>query len=478
MIRRIRAAAAGGGATDRAGTAAPARAVAADDLLRLAAQIERDRELGWNELQQRDLDIGRRCAAGGDRERLLCWLDAVGAAPADRAALTEQQVSLVAASIMFLLGFLSMAGFLFVNPQGVVNVLWFFAVFVLAQLLLCLLSLYGLAAVLVGGQPVSLGLNPGRLLLSRSLRWRELLAQFRDVAQLVFLRFSQGMGLGFVLGCICAFLVVLAFNDISFVWSSTFRVSGDSLLRLAELVAGPWSGWLPAATVDASVIEGSRYRPAAGPLGNSQLGARHGWWPFLLLSMVFYTLLPRLLLRWLSRRLYHRRLQAAFLGYPGTAVVLQRMSRPRVQTQAARDPGRAPAEPPPAPSEGTLLISWSDAIAADEVGRFAELRGLEAAPRVTAGLSFEQDRAALERAADPAVSLVLLVVKSWEPPMSDLADFVAELERVAPCVVFLRPLDGRDIPPERLEDWKQFSSELAGAAQLKSLNPVDPESFA
>jgi hypothetical protein len=446
----------------------------AADLVDLSAQLERDRSLSWQELQRRDFAIGAGCDAEAPRDRLHYWLRQLrvqrGAPPGGRAP-SEVGLIVLASLLSFLFGFFTMAGFLFVHPQLVVNVLWFFAVFVLLQLLLCLLSLWLLLASLAGAPPRSHGLSPARWLLARTPAGRGLVASFGQLAQRLLLRVGQAMGVAFVCGCLLAFVVVLAFNDVSFVWSSTFRFSAESLQRAAELVATPWSGWLPSATVDAAMVEASRYRPTVTALNPAQLGARHGWWPFLLVSMLCYALLPRLLLSWLAGRLYRRSLDAAFAGHPGVDLVLQRMSQPGLHTQHEAPAGSGDQRPVAAITEGAVVVSWSDAIAADDLASHPELRGLEDDGLVPAGLSLEQDRAALARAEDPAVTLVLLVVKAWEPPLSELSDFVVELAARAACVVFLRPLPGQDIPAERLEDWKRFSSALPAAVQVKALGP-------
>jgi hypothetical protein len=448
------------------------------DLARLSRQLERDRDSNWSELQQRDNEIGRQCPHEREEERLLCWLDQVqlsdpeavkSAAP----MLTEGAIGLLATCASFVFGFLAMVGFLFAHGQGMVNVLWFFAIFILLQFLLCLVSALTLGLVVMGGSPAIINLNPARWLLSRSLPGRRHWREFQDVVQLVFLRYGQGMGVGFLLGCLTAFLLVLALNDFTFVWSSTFNVSDEVMLGAADVISAPWAQWLPLATVDAQIVADSRYYPTAGKFSSEQLRSMHSWWPLLFAAMVFYCLLPRLLLWALARYLYQRRITGTFLHYPGVDLVIRRMNQPQIRTQGNNPEGRGSVAVDVVPQEGVLVVSWSDAISVRELPLFTELTGLGGDNMVLAGLSFNQDREALSRASDAAVTLVILVVKSWEPPMADLADFIAELVRDASCLVFLRPLDGEDIPRERLDDWKRFAAEVPGGVQVKALNRTE-----
>ncbi len=459
----------------------PASAATAVDLVRLSEQMERDRDRSWSELQARDNKIGRHCSgAGNDQAQLLCWLDQLEreADGEDRQSgwLNEGTVGVLAGGASFVFGFLAMVGFLFAHGQGMVNVLWFFAIFVCLQVLFWLVSAVTLVLVLMGGTPASMNLNPARWMLARSVPGRRHWREFQDVIQLVFLRYGQGMGVGFLLGCLSAFVLVLALNDFTFIWSSTFNLSDEVMLAGADTVAAPWARWLPVATVDAEIVAQSRYYPTGGKFSTEQLRSMHSWWPLLLAAMVCYCLLPRLLLWLLARYLYRRRITANFLHYPGVDLVLRRMSQPPIRTQgsgasagAGTDSvtGEAAVE---LPQEGVLLVNWSDAISAKELGLFTELQGLGADNMVAAGLTFSQDQDALARARQSEVTLVILVVKSWEPPMADLADFIAELVSYASCLVFLRPLDGEDIPSDRIEDWKRFSSDVPGGVQVKTLN--------
>ena len=199
------------------------------------------------------------------------------------------------------------------------------------------------------------------------------------------------------------------------------------------------------------------------------------WWPFLFVSMLVYALLPRLLLGWLSRLFYRRRLQRAFIGYPGADLVLQRMKQPLIRSQ-----GAAGSEPRPGshgelleefrlPDEGVLVISWAGALEAEELDHYRELRGVDPAMLMLAGTSLEADAEAIDRAKQEDSELLILVVKAWEPPMSDLADFIVEIARGASSVLFLRPLRDTGIPEDRLDDWRRFADELPGGAQVVAM---------
>jgi hypothetical protein len=455
----------------------PSESLSSFDLVRLAEQIDRDKNADWRSLQERDYTIGRSCSKGDDVGQLLCWLEHVGL-DEDSAVtspwLSEGALGLLIGGALFVTGFLAMAGFLFAHASGLVNVLWFFLLFVLLQFGLCLLAATTLALTMAGRSDAGFTLNPARLVYTRSIRQRRYWREFRSVFGLIFLRYGQGMGIGFMLGAIAAFLLVLAVNDFSFVWSSTFNLTTAALERATSVISMPWAAWLPGATVDVQVIADSRYHPTAGKFSASQVQSMHGWWPFLLAAMVCYALLPRVLLWLASRFLYRARLRRTFVGYPGADLVLRRMNRPVVTTQG--QPGRS--EPAPAvhrdvePRPDVLLLSWSGAIDSNETYGYEELAGIAATQVVSAGLSLEGDREALAAAHGEWVSHAIVVAKAWEPPLSELADFLEDLGHRVSRELFIRPLGDNEVSESSLEDWQRFAGELpAGAVALAILTP-------
>ncbi len=447
------------------------------DLVRLAEQIDRDKLVEWRDLQQRDYAIGRARPQGSPVTQLLHWLEQTEAnADADLPApwLSEGALGLLVGCALSLAGILTMTGFLFAHTSGLVNVLWFITLFVLLQILLCLVSTVTLLLAALGRSEAGFTLNPARLVFSRAIRRRRYWREFRSIFSLIFLRYGQAMGIGFMAGAILAFLLVLAVNDFSFVWSSTFNLSNAAVERFTAIASAPWSSWLPAATVDAQVIADSRYHPAAARFSAGQVESMHSWWPFLFACMAFYALLPRVLLWLASRLLYRARLRRAFVGYPGADLVLRRMNRPAVTTQAEPSEEACPVavSREVAPRPDVLLISWTGAIGVGEIGDYQELAGIPAESFSSAGLSLDGDAGVVAEAEQPTVSHAVVVAQAWEPPLSELADFLEQLRPHVSCELFIRPLADARVEASNLEDWQRFANQLpGGAVTLAVLTP-------
>tara|TARA_R110002110_G_scaffold66978_1_gene183006 strand:+ start:95071 stop:96501 length:1431 start_codon:yes stop_codon:yes gene_type:complete len=444
------------------------------ELYQLGEQLELDRAVPLAQLRARDHAIGTQCEADSDADvmRLRTWLRAVRAtsqvgAGAGRAAprrwLTESSATVLLRAIALLMGFSAMATFLLASGRGLVNVFVFLALFVLFQSLMCLLSLVALLRFKRSDAPAVLPLNPSRLLVARLYPDPRYLRESAAALKLVALRYGQELGALFTLAAVVAFFAVLAFSDFTFVWGSTFGVSNAFVQSVVDTMAWPWASWLPAATVSADVVQASRFHPAQTDLEQANIALMRQWWPFLITSMFAYALLPRLLLWLVSRGLFRVTMIRSFLRHPGVESVLTRMKAPLVSTQgehdAQRDHGGQVDETLRQP--GVYLVSWAGALKAQELSDYAELAIVPRDNLVEAGLgsvSVDTQQGQVLNEARP--QHLLIAVRSWEPPMADLYDFLLPLGNVSRCTLCLLPPPGRSVTDLQLREWRDFSREL------------------
>ncbi|GAB3308439.1 hypothetical protein GCM10027428_03850 [Haliea atlantica] len=458
------------------------------DLYRLAAQVERDRDLPLAELQSRDRQVGAglapAAAAGGRLDLVLGWLEAV-APPAEergfwRPALAAQLAGLLA----FALGFSALAGLLLGSERALVNVLVFLALFVVLQWLLMLGNVVVLWRLWRGGVPQVLPVHPGRWLVARSPPDARDLREAQPLLRLLFLRHGQALGALFLLGAALAFLLLPLLADYSFVWGSTYALGESTLQTVVDALASPWQSVLPAATISPELLASSRYHAAASRLDAEQIASMRGWWGFLMLCLLSYALLPRLLLWELSRRWYRRQLDRAVLAYPGVERLLSRLQAPLVTTLgeaagAASEPSRAsgeaaPDDPPAVTEPDSLLVELAGALGPAGTAGFEELSDWRPLHRLALGTGdLEQDRQQLASLPVEEIRHLHLVVKGWEPPVAELADLLEVLGPVPRCSVYLAPLPGQAIPHRKVEDWRLFARGLPfHAVDLQLLSPV------
>lgn len=447
------------------------------EILQLAQQIESDQELPLRQLRQRDHRLGEDCHAANDSDRLLYWLRAMEvqnrtSSEASRVAqfrMPDGSVLFAMRALAALLGALGMAGVLLASGRGLVNVFVFLAIFVVLQILLCLISAVLLLFAARGYTAPISPLNPlqwllpriGRVNVDKGAFLARVLSQFPTLLRLLLLRYGQELGALFTLGAITAFFVVLGFSDFTFVWGSTFNISDEFLSNTIQFMAMPWSGWIPAALPAPEVIEASRYHQAVTDLGQADIPSMRRWWPFLITAMAFYALLPRLVLWGLSCQLYRRQVRQAFVTYPGAKLVLARMQAPVVRTQASAVANLSADQAAQIGlDKGLVLIDWAAALSGLAASRFDGLAAVPSENIYPAGLDSpsvdDNCRHAVEKYRPEQL---LIAVKSWEPPMLDLADFLQGFANRPPCTLVLIPLPEKQVNEHQLQEWRLFAQE-------------------
>ncbi len=295
------------------------------------------------------------------------------------------------------------------------------------------------------------------------LRWRGGTTPAAQVAQLEALHLSLWMGVGFFLGALVLALLLVAFTDLAFGWSTTLEMDSSLVHRLVSTFSAPWSAWLPVAAPDAELVALSRYfrLEDAAPPDVSRLGE---WWPFVCMMLLVYGLLPRaLVLAWVSwrRRAAYRSL---LLDHPQVRALLDRMSSPLVVHEAAGS-GASDAQPP-VPDAGVTLsagganvLLWNSPM--EKAASVAWLRDQFA---IEVGTVLELGSHQSQRALEDALATLpdgqqrlVLISKGWEPPLLEFLDLIDRLRLLLGKGISLTvvPVDtsGRSVAADERDVW-------------------------
>lgn len=274
----------------------------------------------------------------------------------------------------------------------------------------------------------------------------------RRLQRWLLVALTQIFTLGFVLAVGITLLVKVTITDLTFSWSTSLQLNDSQVTKAVEIIAAPWAWLYPDAVPDAEAVAASNYRrfidrfrgTDARTAVDLAIGAK--WWKLCAAAVLFYGLLPRILLLLLSAW----RWQAALSGWPDP-------ERPEVQALLDRFDDRgglfarrstepepeAEVEPEPKPEPEpvaayaaayTLCVAWGEA--AREPETVAEAIGAPAeATRAGAGfeLDLDAEAAVLEQAATLGGS-VLVAMPAGEPPIEDVLAFLRELRTVTPSV--------------------------------------------
>ena len=364
---------------------------------------------------------------------------------------TEQpalkQLSLGLGMLGLCLGFLAAYGVLTGDADGQVNLLLLLLLFAFVPVVGLLLSI--LLMVKGGGKGLAgwildIPLWPRHLTLALSrlglTHGRELWLFYQ----------TQILAVSFSVGCLLLYLLLLLGSDITFVWRSTL-LEPDDLLPALTAIGMPWFFW-PEAQASLALIEQTRdFRLDSQGLSQPAVGL---WWKYILATQLAYNLLPRSLMLLVARQKYRARLQQ---GSPGSVPDWQpRPGAAAVGENSLANLARSVTSP-------YNLLDWagvSPGCYEHIQQRLGDAAGIHAIGPL-------RDQPATHSAGDhsPVNHSLVVVVKSWEPPLAELADRLNDFDSSSDKLIL--PLDWSDTDVRQptfahLDEWRRFAATLAG----------------
>ncbi len=400
------------------------------DLLDLEVRFHAEREEDRDARRARYRGLGRQAGEGGPESLLAGLARSAGGTTVGRtfeSALGWLHVLLAAAGVLagggLALGLLDNRG-----PHPV-NVLDALGLLVGVQLALLL----ALAVALVPRRRSSWAPSPGFLqaLLRRVLRLFMREAEAKDLLwnlalrrqanqeleRWVLVRATQIFGVAFNLAALACCLYRILFSDVAFGWSTTLQCGPAQVQHLVDLLAAPWCWLYPAGSPSLRVVEWTQYSHLEGRYLLHAAGERSAaasavseWWPFLVLSLLVYGLIPRALLLAAASFQIRRRLRGAPADNEEFRRVADWMSRPLVD--CATEGG---AEGAPAPAAGPV----GDAPDLAPAGTRCPVVTAEAVPidrEILGGLVARKFGWRLAEGA-AAEGPILVVLPAWEEPI-------------------------------------------------------------
>ena len=423
----------------------------------------------------------------------------------------------------------SIAGLSFFNYAGTtpVNIFSFLVFFIFTQIgALLLLLISGLARWLLRGKIVSLPLIIRIMgeLITRTILWghRNILgrmwAESRDslAASLGLLKgrqrifgslffwpvfaLTQLLAIGANAGVFAATLFRILTSDVAFGWQSTVQFSGNALYSFVQLVSLPWSWIIPQDFSHPSLtaIEGSRIilKDGISHLATQDLVS---WWPFLILCLIVYGLLPRIFLCLLAIYMQYRNLSELRLQHSPCVRLLQRLQTPQVSTQAEpefRNGSEQPVSEIPAAggnntahqrdSQIPVLVLIPDEIYSlchgDFLNTLLTSRGLHPVGQMRFMESYDADHKVLEDLARrdwSEMEGIVILMEAWMPPLIAFLSFLNNLRTaVGPDISITIELIGKSAPehlpaPPSDSDWAIWAKKIAALGDpLISLEPL------
>ncbi len=300
----------------------------------------------------------------------------------------------------------------------------------------------------------------------------------------------QIFALSFNIGVLAATLLKVIGADIAFGWQSTLQVSEQFVFTLVQSIALPWSWFVPVNIAYPSLaqIEGSQMVLKEGiyHLATQDLVS---WWPFLCLAVLFYGLLPRLALFFVG--LGGERRSLARLQFRKTAhrQLLQRMTTPRVSSQAHEtnhveqhfSPEPQYPEEPEEKEKPRIFVPEDQVVRhsavtliPDELYDQCPLNTLQELVQERLGVTVHETLRTGEEYADDqlifdqlteknrksTIKNIIILQEAWQPPIQEFFSFLGRLRTLlgadVPLVVALvgKPGSNTIFTPVKKEDLK------------------------
>jgi len=251
-----------------------------------------------------------------------------------------------------------------------------------------------------------------------------------ELQKWMFLYRLQLFSLLFSVGLLLALVFIVISQDIAFSWSTTLEVSTIEFYNFLNLIALPWSWITPSALPSLELVEISQHYRLGEVLNSNMINHAEklgGWWKYLAMTTLFYAIILRVGLWFLTRFYCNKILRKDFFNLDGVAIVLREFKTPYVSTESIVEEKHLEVKveskvqiKEKVEIDYEHIIAWN--FSYDELilaNDSKEIKGLHF-HTVGGSHSFNED----EEITRSVNKIVLLYVKSWEPPTMDFIDFL------------------------------------------------------
>src|SRR5690606_32121217 len=130
--------------------------------------------------------------------------------------------------------------------------------------------------------------------------------------------------------------IFVVFTDLAFGWSTTLDVEPERVHRLVTAIARPWAGLWPEASPSLALVEATRHfrvaTASAGAGPTAGLVVYGGWWPFLVMAIGCYAVLPRLVTLPILALGISRESERVLRLMPGALELLESLDSPWIES--------------------------------------------------------------------------------------------------------------------------------------------------
>jgi len=299
---------------------------------------------------------------------------------------------------------------------------------------------------------------------------------------------AQIFGVGFNLGVLGATLMKVLGSDVAFGWQSTVQFSAQTVSKLVQAIALPWS-WL----VSADFAYPTFYQIAGSHMvlkdGIYHLATKDlvSWWPFLCFAVLTYGLLPRLILLVMGAMVQKGALLRINFSHRACQRLLNRMRTPLVSTGGRsvspdnlRNGDTKAAKAKASDSQDVLTGKGMIALVPDDIFETFTDDELESVVSKTFGYSIQRrlkfgeddegDKRVLHELSSMkrgnAAANLLILQEGWQPPIRENLLFIQDLRKASGETSMIwvgligRPKQGAIFTQVKEEEWDVWHQKL------------------
>lgn len=238
-------------------------------------------------------------------------------------------------------------------------------------------------------------------------------------------------------------------TDLAFCWSATPALITPALVQYTtSILAIPWSFLDAAATPSLQLIEKTRYYRFHAPLPSALVydpAVMGEWWAFLILTILTWAVLPRLILLLITYAHYAKAISYTLRHLPHVPALLAELRPGGVYTTNTPDRSAQASTPQrqnitdnldtaliqiPSVTASSKIIAWAiQDLNPNLLTLPPQLSHIS--PTHAGGTTPTSEELAVIEAVGnaPPPDVILILVKSWEPPLLEFIDFLSDLRK-------------------------------------------------
>ncbi len=337
--------------------------------------------------------------------------------------------------ISLIMGFLVGIGLLSYSGKMPVNVIYYILIVVAVPVISIILST---VAIFTKSNTIS---NFITLLfplhwvetISRNLPFKQKIDSLelpfsKKFSKILFIKKIQLFSLIFSIGIFLALIILVISKDIAFGWTTTIDIDSSTFYTILSTIGVWWRDFAPSAIPSIELIDMSHFFRLGEKLNSDiiqnadKLGA---WWKFLAMATLFYSIALRSVFLIFIKYLIKKELKRELMDIDGVKTLIHDFQTPYVSTQSTNiekhliiDGDKKESIVKDTKEKYSAILGWNFTI--DEINLINDNKNIEGSLiyQLGGGNSFSKDQKIIENLN----GIILLYVKSWEPPTMDFLD--------------------------------------------------------